>query len=559
MTKHLYRPIGDLVEQTKNILFSKTRSATKILELLHLQLLRKARAFDKIRGALPNGEEAYFYLRYDIKTPSRNPYNKDSGYDLGLNQLFVGQNPYKPYNGNPKDGIYHDTVNIVTNQRSSIPGITLKQSIYEWTQTSSIVNNDGYEVGTEVKIIATRKDYAGYVYKGKTYNFNDPIMQNSWTEIKRIYPIDSGGYAWFLDCGYALVYAPPHVTGKGGDNGMGYEYHDAIVFFMPIFYEKNNHPVMSVRTWVDEWSKNYTLIIKEDKGLGILAPIGAIIIMVAAVMTAGAASVAASSATSAVASASASAFGIAAGSGIVGIATALGIGLSAISVGVALMGIGSNSQRGMRLGKKIGIIGVVFSLGASINAFFSSGAKTAAASTLPSQTISASGGTGATATTTASLYNGVAVQSWAVGGSTSATSAAGSNLSSSVLNSGTKEVASQFGQKSVMHMSFSEALHANVFARSQNWLTRALDIVGIGAKGFGLIKDINGAFRQSNNYVDEDMVDNSQKGEYENYSSLDEIEENSDVIVRKFYTIEDEYDIGLEPGTLMSNDDTLLR
>ncbi|END2313526.1 hypothetical protein AB2S84_000363 [Campylobacter coli] len=88
----------------------------KYVELLHKQLVRKGRS--KIQNINhPLFKNSYIVKKYNIKSSSTAPYNKENYNDLGLNQFFVGQDPYKPYRGDPssKNGIYHDICEIRTN------------------------------------------------------------------------------------------------------------------------------------------------------------------------------------------------------------------------------------------------------------------------------------------------------------------------------------------------------------------------------------------------------------------------------------------------------------
>ncbi|EAH6554246.1 hypothetical protein EI237_06455 [Campylobacter coli] len=88
----------------------------KYVELLHKQLVRKGRS--KIQNINhPLFKNSYIVKKYNIKSSSTAPYNKESYNHLGLNQFFVGQDPYKPYQGDPgsKNGIYHDICEIRTN------------------------------------------------------------------------------------------------------------------------------------------------------------------------------------------------------------------------------------------------------------------------------------------------------------------------------------------------------------------------------------------------------------------------------------------------------------
>ncbi|EAJ7156967.1 hypothetical protein AQS91_00840 [Campylobacter coli] len=87
----------------------------KYVELLHKQLVRKSRSqIQNINH--PLFKNSYIVKKYNIKSSSTAPYNKENYNDLGLNQFFVGQDPYKPYQGDPgsKNGIYHDICEIRT-------------------------------------------------------------------------------------------------------------------------------------------------------------------------------------------------------------------------------------------------------------------------------------------------------------------------------------------------------------------------------------------------------------------------------------------------------------
>ncbi|EAJ3010668.1 hypothetical protein DAG39_04220 [Campylobacter coli] len=87
----------------------------KYVELLHKQLIRKGRSYRQ-NATHPLYPNSYIVKKYNIKSSSTAPYNKENYNDLGLNQFFVGQDPYKPYKGDPssKNGIYHDICEIRT-------------------------------------------------------------------------------------------------------------------------------------------------------------------------------------------------------------------------------------------------------------------------------------------------------------------------------------------------------------------------------------------------------------------------------------------------------------
>ncbi|HEF2347889.1 TPA: hypothetical protein R8Z09_001158 [Campylobacter coli] len=87
----------------------------KYVELLHKQLIRKGRSYSQ-NATHPLCPNSYIVKKYNIKSASTAPYDKHSHGNLGLNQFFVGQDPYKPYKGDPssKNGIYHDICEIRT-------------------------------------------------------------------------------------------------------------------------------------------------------------------------------------------------------------------------------------------------------------------------------------------------------------------------------------------------------------------------------------------------------------------------------------------------------------
>ncbi|EIP3662347.1 hypothetical protein LSE52_001818 [Campylobacter coli] len=87
----------------------------KYVELLHKQLIRKGRSYRQ-NATHPLYPNSYIVKKYNIKSASTAPYDKHSHGNLGLNQFFVGQEPYKPYKGDPssKNGIYHDICEIRT-------------------------------------------------------------------------------------------------------------------------------------------------------------------------------------------------------------------------------------------------------------------------------------------------------------------------------------------------------------------------------------------------------------------------------------------------------------
>lgn len=99
--------------QTWEIIKWRNIAFIKLVELLHIQLMRKGRYRYYGLYNHPVYGQVYSIYKYNIKSGSRAPYSYDGA--MGLNQFFVGQNPYAWYQGDPGDssGIYHDTCEII--------------------------------------------------------------------------------------------------------------------------------------------------------------------------------------------------------------------------------------------------------------------------------------------------------------------------------------------------------------------------------------------------------------------------------------------------------------
>ncbi|WP_096023987.1 hypothetical protein [Campylobacter lanienae] len=104
--------------QTWEIIKWRNIAFIKLVELLHIQLMRKGKYRYYGLYNHPVYGQVYSIAKYDIKSGSRAPYDYNHWNNLGLNQFFVGQNPYAWYRGDPGDsnGIYHDTCEIIRSQ-----------------------------------------------------------------------------------------------------------------------------------------------------------------------------------------------------------------------------------------------------------------------------------------------------------------------------------------------------------------------------------------------------------------------------------------------------------
>lgn len=123
------------------------RGRAKMYELLHKQIWRKAPirvGTYTIPGLTRhNGRDVKFIERWDIKSQYTEPYSysvkegDDPARTFGLNQLFVGQDPFKPYEGDPgKGGIYHDDCYITPKM------MPVSTEHYYWVYTNSFVEEE---------------------------------------------------------------------------------------------------------------------------------------------------------------------------------------------------------------------------------------------------------------------------------------------------------------------------------------------------------------------------------------------------------------------------------
>ena len=143
---------GDVPGSFKKAVLSALIGYKKMYELLHKQLWDKDRlqesggytnydnsgnvidytpGFDRVvlvdAEITLNNRPAKPIDHWNIQSWSINPYSKTDLYALGLNQLFMGQSPYDKYEGDPKDGIYHDICWVQPKKES-----VQKYNIYKW-------------------------------------------------------------------------------------------------------------------------------------------------------------------------------------------------------------------------------------------------------------------------------------------------------------------------------------------------------------------------------------------------------------------------------------------
>lgn len=271
-------------EQAHDILPKRTAAYRKTTELLHSQLVRKGRMRRWMptykEGAITFGSllvggekknitsfnhptygEIYTTEFYDIKSPSKNPYNKDSHDDLGLNQYFVGQSPYEYYKGDPGDdkGIYHDTSQIrgparwevsqcdTYSYEQLLSGKNLKFpfKIYE-----KITETIGYDrkplrpitkdviTGYEVEVIALIDHWDNKIIDQEKSDIEDRKVYKDVST--SIYALADGGI---------LVYSSQ------------YGIYEALTFYAS--GNMKDQPT-NLKKFVENWDKYYRLYVKED-------------------------------------------------------------------------------------------------------------------------------------------------------------------------------------------------------------------------------------------------------------------------------------------------------
>lgn len=480
-------------EQAHDILPKRTAAYRKTTELLHSQLVRKGRMRkwtpSWIQGGIvfgsllvgggrknitsfnhPTYGEVYATEYYDIKSPSKNPYNKDSKDDLGLNQYFVGQSPYEYYKGDPGSdkGIYHDKSQIRGSARWGVDqcdtysagqllsGKNLKFpfKMYEKiTQKERVVKNlklitKDVITGYEVEVIAL------------IHHWDNKIVDKdkSATEDRKVYK-DVSTSIYALADGGILVYSSE------------YGIYEALTFYAS--GNMKDQPT-NLKKFVEQWNKYYKLDVKEDAdGWVKIAEIALSVIGIAGFIFA---------------PVIAPALGYAS-AGLGFVLGTISVALSAVSIG--LMAASLNGHESGIASKVMGILsGITGLAGALKNIFSTVGSNVAngSASTLSAASTASKMGM----SQTSSLYLG----SGAMNG------VGASNLTSMSFSEVLK----------ASNMSFSEAINVSVSgiqssAQASMW-TSTMDALKSSYKVYSNTKDV---FKNANDFSDDEIPSNDDK------------------------------------------------
>ncbi|WP_086270058.1 hypothetical protein [Campylobacter devanensis] len=671
-----WKPAGrPYLEQTKDLLVARNKGFIKLVELLHIQLMRKGRYRYYGLYNHPVYGQVYSIYKYNIKSGSKAPYSYDGA--MGLNQFFVGQNPYAWYQGDPGDsnGIYHDTCEIIRSQdnatstkygykdlllikkwgqgemvhslhpvfnpfkdREYIYRFPVKAKIscrFEWDKIVYITNNfkeildeNGNKIINtsqstikvfrnvsidmerwKIKLDGSRQRIADirdlnfnttlqatpiYGYQNEHtkeeiitgYNKDINIFANLpefYRELKdsRVYTYDEmtkligqtlevelvlngdddfvdiylwgkyagriiafgdGEVAGYMDDGRILIQGTKRgqhtITSSGDSDHTYYFYYDIPTLNLIETFDPNTHmPLRGAFKFVTEWQSHYGLFVEEDKETWEkLVPIVAIVIViVVTIVTYGVGTAYTTGVTSGFYGATAS--GLAA-VGVTGYAATFALSgalLMGAGYGLSYMGVKHDKQALIAGGKILSLAGSVISIASMVSSVWSEIILQSASNTslLSASSVANSSGL----SQTSALYANTGFSN---------ASALGSNLTTSseiMLGSGGNLTWGLYaaGDTTLSSLTMT-AISQPVGLTTTQIINQSLDLLSTAYKTYSDARDI---FKKPNEFSDDEIPTNDDKPQI-NYLPM-----NSEYIMRRHYNISDDYDLGLEPGTLL--------
>ena len=504
-------------EQARDILPKRTAAYRKTTELLHSQLVRKGRAefFDtenlkksdlsfltnpNYRGELfdhPIYGKVYTTGRYNIKSPSKMPYDRNDYNNLGLNQYFAGQSPYQYYIGDPggDNGIYHDKSEIIGPVRYIVgndeysgeqlakgQGLKYPFKMYEKIkQTTGFIHGltpitQEIRTGHEVEVIALLKTKSRTIttksyMDGGEHGSHEVVLEKAEVSYS-VYALKDGGLLFYGNDPDVVWRARNNPQNNGGVD-ISYIGYERLTFYAS--GEMKDQPT-NLKKFVEQWNKYHGLEVKEDTDgwLGVAEIVLSIIGLVGFIF----------------APVIAPAIGYAsAGWGFV--LGTISVALSALSIG--LMGAALGGHETGLVSKVIGILaGITGIFGALKNIFSTVGSNVASSS---ASTLSAAGTAGKMGLSqTSSLYLGT--------GAMNASGVGASNLTSMSFSEVLK----------VPSMSFSEAINVSVSGIESSleaslW-SSTMDALKSSYKVYSNTKDV---FKSANDFGDDEIPNNDDK------------------------------------------------
>ena len=292
-------------EQARDILPKRTAAYRKTTELLHTQLVRKGRAefFDtenlkksdlsfltnpNYRGELfdhPIYGKVYTTGRYNIKSPSKMPYDRNDYNNLGLNQYFAGQSPYQYYIGDPggDNGIYHDKSEIigpvryiVGNDEYSGEQLAKGQGLkYPFKMYEKIKQTIGFihgltpitqeiRTGHEVEVIALLKTKSRTIttksyMDGGEHGSHEVVLEKAEVSYS-VYALKDGGLLFYGNDPDVVWRARNNPQNNGGVD-ISYIGYERLTFYAS--GEMKDQPT-NLKKFVEQWNKYHGLEVKED-------------------------------------------------------------------------------------------------------------------------------------------------------------------------------------------------------------------------------------------------------------------------------------------------------
>ena len=504
-------------EQARDILPKRTAAYRKTTELVHTQLVRKGRAefFDtenlkksdlsflnnpNYRGELfdhPIYGKVYTTGRYNIKSPSKMPYDRNDYNNLGLNQYFAGQSPYQYYIGDPggDNGIYHDKSEIIGPVRYIVgndeysgeqlakgQGLKYPFKMYEKIkQTTGFIHGltpiaQEIRTGHEVEVISLLKTESRTIttksyMDGGEHGSHEVVLEKAEVSYS-VYALKDGGLLFYGNDPDVVWRARNNPQNNGGVD-ISYIGYERLTFYAS--GEMKDQPT-NLKKFVEQWNKYNGLEVKEDADgwLGVAEIVLSIIGIVAFIFAPVIAPV----------------LGYAsAGWGFV--LGTISVALSALSIG--LMGAALGGHETGLVSKVIGILaGITGIFGALKNIFSTVGSNVASSS---ASTLSAAGTAGKMGLSqTSSLYLGT--------GAMNASGVGASNLTSMSFSEVLK----------ASSMSFSEAINVSVSGIESSleaslW-TSTMDALKSSYKVYSNTKDV---FKSANDFGDDEIPNNDDK------------------------------------------------
>ena len=287
----------------------------KMYELLHKQLYRKGRISYAGDPFILNNKEVRAIKLWNIKSPSKNAYDRTSYNNLGLNQFFMGQSPYDVYDGDLGDGIYHDDCYITYKEtrmltncydrygwfieehgywikedewgKTIVSDVTIEENTYIVTtpegSTQYPLNKIYFESGDDsYKAYPTLK-YVNFSNHSNSSGiwlsqyFKIPDMETEHGKIiyfeeayrrRKISPFGTrvASKICIYEDGLALEYfLPVAIVREGGDDSStSYTHYNGGYFTLPLLYTSTGDLVQNRVDFLDMWDDQFELYVHED-------------------------------------------------------------------------------------------------------------------------------------------------------------------------------------------------------------------------------------------------------------------------------------------------------